>query len=49
MFHSNFVPFVIFVVRDKSMQWCITTKDTKNVKGLLDAHFRLCDLCDLCG
>jgi hypothetical protein len=26
------------------MQWCFTTKDTKNVKGLLDAHFKLCGL-----
>jgi len=52
MLISNSVAFVIFVVRDKSMQWCFTTKDTKNAKnakGLIDALFSLCSLCVLRG
>jgi hypothetical protein len=46
---SNSVALVFFVVREKLMQWYFTTKDTKNVKGLMDALFSFCPLCVLRG
>jgi hypothetical protein len=49
MLTSNFVAFVLFVVKEKFMQWCFTTKDTKNTKRLGYVPFKLRALCVLCG